>query len=311
MGVLTNFPNGITSFGVPIFGDEKAIGAGTVRFVSSTHAQAADNANHGDYEFPYATLDFAVGQCDAGDLIYVMPGHAEDLAAADAVDVDVAGVTIIGLGSGSRRPTFTFTNAAGEFVIGADNVSVGGLVFNASVTTTLLGISIEDGVDYAHIKDCQFGVDAAGTDEFNATIHLLNNNTGCIIEDNIIDMGIAAAVAGIHLDADTAKTQIKNNIIRGDFSTANIVGDTALSTNVLIEGNLLVNGVGGNLNAQPGIELLTGTTGIIRDNDIVCNLATKAASIVADTCLLFRNEYNEDISSAGTGGTIGTASADD
>ena len=65
------------------------------------------------------------------------------------------------------------------------------------------------------------------------------------------------------------------------------------------------------VNTEPGIELLTGSTGVIQNNNIVANLATKAASVVCDNCMLFENYYNEDASSSGTGGIIGTASADD
>ena len=50
--------------------------------------------------------------------------------------------------------------------------------------------------------------------------------------------------------------------------------------------------------------------GILELNRIVCNIATKAASIVADKCMLFENYYNEDVGGGATGGIIGTASAD-
>lgn len=245
-----------------------------------------------------------------GDVILVAPGHTETMTATD-ITLDIAGVTVIGLGSGSLMPQIVYNNAAAELSVSADNVTLQGLRFTASVTAVAIGIEIEDGVDYTTIRNCVFDTEAAGTDEFNASIHMVNNNTGVVIEDNVFDMGIAGAVAAIHMDADTAKTVIRNNIIRGDYSTACIVGDTTASTNILIEGNLLVNGVGGDINSEPGIELLTGTTGVIRNNMIVANLATLAASIVADACLLFQNYYNEDVSSAGTGGLIGTASAND
>lgn len=290
--------------------------AGTVRYVGNhttnlVGEKGASDTNKGTFLAPYSTIDYAVGQCNEDDTIFVRPGHTETLSAADAIDIDVAGINLIGLGSGSNRPTLTMDNAAGEVTVGADNVTIENFIINASVTAVLKGINVEDGVAYTTIRNCQFGVDLAGTDEFNHTISFTNDNTGALVEGNTIDMGAAGAVAAIIADADTAKLTIRDNVIRGDYSTANIVGDTTLSTNILIKGNLLVNGVGGDLNAQPGIELLTGTTGIIADNYIVCNLATKAASIVADTCLLFENYYNEDISGAATGGIIGAASADD
>jgi len=305
---ISNFPNGFSKGvnvqGLPLLNTY----GGNVFWVDSG---AGSDGNKGTFDRPFATLDYAVGRCTAsnGDIIMIKAGHAETLSAADAIDLDVIGISVIGLGTGSLRPTFTMDNAAGEITFGADNILLENVIVNASVTAVLKAINVEDGVNYATIRGCTFGVDAAGTDEFNHTISFANNNTGCVVEGNTIDMGIAGAVAAIILDADTDKVVIQNNIIRGDYSTANIMGDTTLSTNVLIQNNLLENGIGGDLNAQPCIELLTGTYGTIANNYIVCNLATKVASIVADTCLLFENYYNEDIQ--GTGGLIGTVSADD
>ncbi len=286
---------------------------GAIFYVDSTSSGKGDTEGHGaSPDAPFATIDYAIGQTVAnkGDVIFVMPGHAETLGDA-AIAVDVAGISVIGLGKGSAMPRITHGHANSEVTIAADGVRWQGIRHSAGITAVLKAIDIEADVDFVTVSDCLFDTIVAGTDEFNATIRLVDGNIRCTIARNIIDMGIAGAVAGIHMDADTAFTVIEDNIIRGDFSTANIVGDTTLSTNLLIRRNLLENGIGGNIGTEPGIELLTGTTGTISDNDIVCNLTTKAAAIVADTCLLFRNYYNEDISGAATGGVIGTASDND
>ena len=75
---------------------------------------------------PVATLDYAIGKCTAskGDIIYVMPGHAENLATITAVNMDVAGVRVVGLGQGRLRPQFTITAAAGSITVGAANCSI-------------------------------------------------------------------------------------------------------------------------------------------------------------------------------------------
>src|SRR4051812_7269513 len=58
---------------------------------------------------PFATISFALTQCTAskGDIIYVMPGHAEAIAAAGTLACSVIGVSIIGLGNGSNRPSIS------------------------------------------------------------------------------------------------------------------------------------------------------------------------------------------------------------
>ena len=84
---------------------------------------------------------------------------------------------------------------------------------------------------------------------------------------------------------------------------APIKGITTLSTNVRIKKNLLVT------DAEPCIELLTGTTGVISDNYCATDLAAIADSIVADACYKFQNYYCEVVNE--TGALIGTASVDD
>jgi hypothetical protein len=306
------FPNGVTIRGVPI----TQAHPGKVFWVSNastllTGQKGGSDGNKGTFDAPFSTIDYAIGQCVAnrGDIIFVKPGHVELITAASAIDLDVAGVALVGLGSGSDMPEIQFDNAAATVAVGADNVSINNINFNASVTGVTVGVNVEADVDYVTIEGCRFDVDATGTDEFEHAIRLVDGNIGSLIQGNTIHMGLGGAVAAIHLDADTSYTEIRKNYITGDYSTACIVGDTTLSTNILIDGNLLVQGVGGNVGTEPGIELLTGTTGVISNNNIVCNLATKAASIVADQCFLFENYYNEDVT--GTGGLIGTASADD
>jgi hypothetical protein len=308
MPALSNYPggfaNGIAIRGVP----QNIVLPGNVFWVHS--ATGSDN-NRGTFDRPFGTLDYAIGRCTAnnGDIIFVKPGHAETITAASAIDFDVAGVTCIGLGAGSDMPEIEFNHANATVAVGADNVTIRGLSFNSSITAVTVGVNVEANVNYCTIEDCRFDVDAATTDEFNHSIRLVDGNTGCKILRNTFHMGLGGAVAAIHMDADTAYTEICDNYITGDYSTACIVGDTTLSTNILIRNNLLVQGIGGNIGTEPGIELLTGTTGIIEYNRIVCNLTTKAASIVADQCFLFENYYNEDVT--GTGGLIGAVSADD
>ncbi len=301
----TDYPNGITSFGVPIFGNySSSIITGNTFFVDSGHSAALDAVNGGQRNTPFATWDYAVGQCTAnnGDTIFLLPGHAETLIAADAVDIDVAGVKTVGIGEGTDRPTMTYTVAAGEVVIGADNCSIENVVFTSSVTAVLKAVDIEAGVDYARITNCQFDVEATGTDEFNAVITLNDNNTGCIIENTFIDMGLGGSVAAIHMDADTDNTVVRNNNIVGDYSTACIVGDTTLSTNVVIQNNLLQNGETGGIGTEPCIELLTGTTGLVVGNVVMCNLAANDNAIVGDAIVNINNVYSETV-----GATVGIA----
>ena len=117
---------------------------GSVFFVGSAVTGATDAAGYGDNpEKPFATLDYAIGQCTAnkGDVIYVLPGHTETTT---AIAADVAGIRIIGLGRGGNKPTLTATTASTDLInVTAANVEIDGLrlVGAASGCTALLDLS--------------------------------------------------------------------------------------------------------------------------------------------------------------------------
>ena len=300
MALLSNFPNGfdngvlLRDLPITEAAPGKTFWVGNNATVLTGEATASDSAK-GSFLHPLATIDAAVGLCKAnrGDKIMVRPNHTETISAASSLDLDVAGISVIGLGNGSNRPRLDFTAAAGTVQVAADNIRMMNLNLHANVTTITGGLVVEDGVNHFRMSSCTVDAETEGTDEFNNAITLTNNNNRCIIEDCIFDMGIAAAVSAIHLDADTDNLIIRRCYFKGDYSTACIVGDTTLSTNLLIEDCLLINGEHGDLNAQPAIELLTGSTGVIRRNHIVCNESSPAAAIVADSCFLFENKYSE------------------
>ncbi len=268
---------------------------GNIFFVHSV--TGTNGAGYGQNpDAPVATIDYAVGLCTAnnGDRIEVMPGHIETITGTD-ITVDVAGVTVSGHGIGSQMPRIRHNHANAEVSIAADDVVWQGIRHSADVTIVSVGIEIEDGADNCVVRNCKFDVVTTTTDEFLVSIRTNDASNGAMIEGNDIDMGLGGAVAAISFTKDTDGTVVRKNVIQGDYSTACINGITTLSTRLLIEDNLLINGGAGNIGTEPGIELITGSLGIIRRNDIVCNLATKAAAIVADACLLFENYYNEDV----------------
>lgn len=103
-------------------GAESLLTTGTVRFVNSV---IGNDANAGtDPQAPKATLQSAIDASTAnkGDKILVMVGHAETVTAT-SINLNKAGVSVVCLGTGLDRPTFTFGAAAATITVSAANVA--------------------------------------------------------------------------------------------------------------------------------------------------------------------------------------------
>jgi len=158
------FANGITIRGIPL----QILHPGKVWWVNNSSVLpeggiGGSDANNGTYLQPFRTLDYAIGRCTAnrGDVIVLMPGHAENISAASGITVDVAGIAIVGLGAGTLRPKFSFTAAAATYVMSAANVSHYNVQWEANFADVTIGLDVS-GVDGLTWDNCYFT--EAGTD---------------------------------------------------------------------------------------------------------------------------------------------------
>jgi len=289
--------------------EDMSYSTGARIFVHGTDGTDASGYGAGP-DKPVATIDYAKSLCTANenDIIIVMPGHVESLADAQ-IDLDVAGISVIGLGNGPDRPCIHYDHANASLDIGANGIHVENLTFLPSVPDVLIGVDIEAAVTNTTIKDCEFlpGEDGAGADEFVLGIDIKAGCTRTMIDGVLYAHHPSAASpqAAIILTGASDLVTIKNCDlnISGAAANACIEGVTTLSTRVLIENCTLTT------DAEPGIELLTNTTGIIRDVCIFADLATIDAATVADKCAHFNVLYCEVGNEAGT--LVKTESVDD
>lgn len=95
----------------------------------------ASGVNDGTFLRPFATLEQALDKCraDRGDVIYLHPGHVETISASGALAIDVAGVKVVGLGSGSKRATVNITHTGGFLSLAANNVEVHNVLVTGGV----------------------------------------------------------------------------------------------------------------------------------------------------------------------------------
>ena len=103
-----------------------------------------------------ATLEAAINACtaNAGDNILLMPGHTEAVTST-STNFDVAGVTIIGIGSGSLKPTFTFAATSSRINVTVANCVLQNVRVQAAVgdvVTAFLHATAAQNTQYIDIE---------------------------------------------------------------------------------------------------------------------------------------------------------------
>jgi hypothetical protein len=228
----TGFPNGVTIRNNPIVDIQN--GNGHVFWVDSN--QGSDG-NNGNFNHPFATINYAVSQCTAniGDKIFVAAGHIETVSSIAGLALDVDGITIYFMGEGSDRATIQIgTIVAACVSISGSNVTLVKPRFQAMLDG-LLNPVIVNGPD-CKIEHAEYvdGTDidskkglAATSLAVNMKIHgwkyIPGNGAG---SQKLSQVEIPSA----------ANVEIFNVEIAGDFSVANINGITSTPvTNLLLE----------------------------------------------------------------------------
>lgn len=244
-----------------------------------------------------STITAAIALCtaDAGDTIYVLPGHTEDIAAAAAIAVNISGVRIIGLGSGRGRPTLTWkTSTAAQITVTAANTSFENFVFD------LTGISAV----------------VAGFSVTAADVSFL----GC---EFIISTGTNAPVLGILSAATAARLIVKNCRFIGPATSTDTV-TACIKHEVGIDYVFQDNEFKGKM-TQAILNVTTLLGGLIRTNTFVIGTGTVAITMAAaSTPFIVNNRINVpsgtapivaaagfvagNVYSAAVGVTAGTAS---
>ena len=313
-GPASNYPGGfnnVTIRNVPITQSHP----GQVYWVSNTTTVlpgqvGGSDGNPGTFNAPFSTLEYAISRCTAnrGDIIFIKPGHAETISTATALAFDIAGVAIVGLGAGTKRPTFTLDTAATTTIaVSADNVSISNCRFignflsitscftvaaaayftidNCAFTDTsaILGFlsvvktTVSTNSDFLQVSNCFIKSDA--TTKSVAPIVVLNTMTGLTLSDNVV-----------------VQTVAQNNISQFLSHAALVM------TAALVSGNKIYSV---NTDSATGAFLVTTSaitgSGIIQNN-VVRGLDVAAALMITAAAVqygLFNNLYIGDVGLSG------------
>lgn len=184
----------------------------------------------------YNTVDAAVGACtaDQGDVIYVMPGHTEDVI-ADSIDLDVAGITVICLGTGENMPYFTFiTAASSEVTVNADDVRWVGGYFFANYANISTAFQVDTAKNFS-LENAEFEDSAENLNFLSivTTTTVDNAADGLRVIGNFWASLDTAALAFISILGAADRVLIQGNIV--DMAAVNNVGHfiTLAAKNVL------------------------------------------------------------------------------
>jgi len=299
----SNFPNGfaqgVTIRGVPV----DIPNPGQVFWVNNSTVLAegavgGSDGNDGSYRRPFSTLDYAVGKCKAsrGDIIYLMPGHAETVSGAAFVTCDVAGITIIGLGKGALRPTFTFSATASTILVSAADVAFVNCRFVSSILNVVTGFSVSGNGFEMHNCECR---DGSATLTFILFVTLDDGaDRAKFIGNNFTGIGVTndsfVSMAGTHDDIVIQDNYMAYSAIQ--TATVALVTSATACTNFICTGNSFATiSAAGKWIGLTG----TGNTGVVKYNDFLSDADQTAAEHKAGGdvtgCMFYENYFSSGV----------------
>jgi hypothetical protein len=215
-----------TSGGVYVVNPESQT-TGNIFFVDSGSSTGGTSAGYGSNpDAPFTTIDSAIGQTTAnnGDIIYVMAGHSETLTGASAITCDVAGVTIIGLGRGTSRPTLLLdAGASVSIVVSAANVRWENVIFSAGHADITVAIDVS--AASAEFHKCEWKENTTAENFLTCirTSAVANACDGLSVTESIVTDVDTAAVNFITVREDTDLLVMNDNFIELGVNDSNAI----------------------------------------------------------------------------------------
>lgn len=301
---LTNFPSGISSFGLPVYGtaiSNSQLVIGPALFVDTVNGtDAGPGISPGG---AYKTLTYALTQAVANSYIFVLPSSAITVASSTALAVSTAGVQIIAQGNGNARPTITLNTVnTATIAVSAANVTFQNFIVVANFlsiaaaftlstakgftliandfreTSNVLNfLNIIKSTGIANTVDNMVIVgntwNGLGTTSVNSFILTANDIDGAVWKDNTVKL------------ARTATAAVFATVTAGVLTNLNCMNNVAISQQTADTGGGFIN-VGG-----------TTSTGILRGNALG-DLSTTDLFVTTSVGFTFINNYKTGVISA-------------
>jgi hypothetical protein len=292
---LTNYPNGISSFGLPIVGSSDgkipATFTGSYFYVSSTTGSSSNTGT--DPNVPVATITQALAKCTstAGDVIVLLQDHAETLTSASAINITKADVTIVGTGVGTSRAKITMgTAATATIAVNAANVTIKNISFESAIDDCAK-VFVVEGKGFT-CDGCSFIQSAV--DKNFLSLCVVGASTTANVADGFTWINNyrweydAACLADVSFLANTDQVLVANNVsVKG--STGNVGLFIIAAALVLLGARILNNHLvitSTTTNQSVGLFMTTSSstsTGIIANNTMFSRDTTGGLMFTAST----------------------------
>lgn len=271
---------------------------GYIYFVDGTNGTSNGD---GKLHTPVDSIEnaFNISGLSAGDAIVCLPGHTETVTAAAGIDADVAGVYVLGLGSGASRPTITFSTATtADMDIDAASITFDNFIFTLTGIDAVAAAIDVNSTDFT-LKNSRI-IMASATTQAVVAIDINGGSANACDNARIIDCEFtgttdAGANQAIELGEVADNIQIIGCNVFGDYANACIHNPTGkVLTNLLIKDCIL-------MNAQTGdhsIELISACTGNLVRNYYNNNM-TQATGVDPGACKSFQCYHSDAVDTSG------------
>ena len=217
-------------------------------------ADAASPAGR-DRARPLASLAQALTNASANDTIVFLQGHQQTLTAITTLSI--AGLKLLGEGTGTNRPSFTRNVNDELFDITAAGVRIENIWFPVSSTSTALGKVRTAGAN-TKIINCYF---ESGANDTGPAIELITGGDSCEIRDTYVVSTSTTTPPGPAITVTNAVSDLTLDTVVIDAGSVGmgaalfaVVGTGAI-TRLFAENLDLLN--------DADVTLATGTTGIV------------------------------------------------
>lgn len=221
----------------------------------------------------FADLETALNSgsivANRGDVVLIAPNHAETIDSAGAIALDIADVSIIGLGSGEDKPEFRWTTAAtATITASANDVSIENVRLTAAFADVATLFDLTTAKNFT-LSNCEI-FEEATNENFVVVVRTStadNASDGLTVQNCTIIGADAANDNVLQLRGDIDRLVFANNYVNLNVADGEAIIECATGkdiTNVQVLGNKI-----NRLNTSGDLLINNDTTansGIVADN---------------------------------------------